>query len=78
MNFNISICLLILKVCFLILYKPGIFFAILGRGPRAFLIGKISEVRPKFGKVSKHSKMIFSNLTYLIKVTHFKLLNNNL
>ena len=43
---------------------PGIFSAILGRGPRAFLIGKISDIHPEFGKFSKHSKlMIFSNLT---------------
>ena len=39
-------------------------FAILGRGPRAFLIGKISDVNPEFGKISKHSKFtIFSKLT---------------
>ena len=42
----------------------GFFSAILGRGPRAFLIGKISDIHPEFGKFSKHSKlMIFSNLT---------------
>ena len=42
----------------------GIFSAILGRGPRAFLIGKISDIYREFGKFSKHSKlMIFSNLT---------------
>ena len=28
----------------------GIFFAILGRGPRAFQIGKISMVNPSIGK----------------------------
>ena len=45
-------------------FPPGIFSAILGRGPRAFLIGKISDIYPEFGKFSKHSKfMIFSNLT---------------
>ena len=44
--------------------NTGIFSAILGRGPRAFLIGKISDIHPEFGKFSKHSKlMIFSNLT---------------
>ena len=43
---------------------PRIFSAILGRGPRAFLIGKISDIHPEFGKFSEHSKMmIFSNLT---------------
>ena len=29
----------------------GIFLAILGRGPRAFLIGKFSNVNPEFGKI---------------------------
>ena len=44
--------------------NAGIFSAILGRGPRAFLIGKISDIYREFGKFSKHSKlMIFSNLT---------------
>ena len=42
----------------------GIFSAILGRGPRAFLIGKISDVNPEFGKFSEYSKLIiFSKLT---------------
>ena len=36
----------------------GIFLAILGRGPRAFLIGKISDVNPEIGKCSKYSKLI--------------------
>ena len=46
------------------LVGAGIFSAILGRGPRAFLIGKISDIHPEFGKFSNHSKlMIFSNLT---------------
>ena len=34
----------------------GIFLAILGRGPRAFPIGKISDVNPEFGKFSEYSK----------------------
>ena len=43
---------------------PGIFLAILGRGPRAFLIGKISDINPEFGKFSEYSKLIiFSKLT---------------
>ena len=43
---------------------PGIFLAILGRGLKAFLIGKISNVNPEFGKFSECSKMIiFSKLT---------------
>ena len=61
----------------------GIFLAILGRGPRAFLIGKFSDVNPEFGKFSKYSQLIiFSNVTYLninmIKVFHLESLNNNL
>ena len=57
----------------------GIFSAILGRGLRAFLIGKISDIHPEFGKFSKHLElMIFSNLTHLIKVNQFKSLNNKL
>ena len=44
--------------------SQGFFLAILGRGPRAFLIGKISDVNPEFGKFSECSKLIiFSNLT---------------
>ena len=36
------------------------FFAILGRGPRAFQIGKISPVNPKIGKfVIAHNYVIF-------------------
>ena len=35
--------------------NTGIFSAILGRGPSAFLIGKLSGVNPEFGKFSKHS-----------------------
>ena len=43
---------------------PGIFLAILGRGPRAFLIGKVSDVNPEFGKFSEYSKLIiFCKLT---------------
>ena len=36
----------------------GIFLAILGRGSRAFAIGKISDVNPEFGKFSEYSKLI--------------------
>ena len=61
------------------LNHSGIFLAILGRGPRAFLIGKFSDVNPEFGKFSKYSQLIiFSNVTYLIKVFHLESLNNNL
>ena len=43
--------------------------AILGRGPRAFLIKKFNFVNPEFGTFSKHSKLIiFPNVIYLIKV----------
>ena len=44
--------------------KAGIFLAILEMGPRAFLIEKISDVNPEFGKFSEYSKLIiFSKLT---------------
>ena len=57
----------------------GIFLAILGRGPRAFLIGKFSNVNPEFGKLSKYSQLIiFSNVTYLIEVFNLESLNNDL
>ena len=36
----------------------GMFLAILGRGSRAFVIGKISDVNPEFGKFSEYSKLI--------------------
>ena len=53
----------------------GIFLLIYGRGPRAFLIGKISDVNPEFGKFSEYSKLIiFSKLTYLIKLMHLEYL----
>ena len=59
--------------------KPGIILAILGRGPRAFLIGKFSDVNPEFKKFSKYSQLVkFSNVTYLFKVFHLESLNNNL
>ena len=32
-----------------------VFLAILGKVPRAFLIGKFSDGNPEFGKFSKHS-----------------------
>ena len=35
---------------------PGTFLAIFGRDPRAFLIGKISDVNPE--KFSEYSKLI--------------------
>ena len=54
-------------------HGPGIFLAILGRGPRAFLIGKVSDVNPEFGKFSEYSKLIiFYKLTYLIKLMHLE------
>ena len=50
-------------------YFPGTFLALFGRGPRAFLIGKFSDVNPEFGKISKHSKfIIFSNMTYPLNI----------
>ena len=39
---------------------PGIFFDNFGKRPyRAFLIGKISDVDPEFGKFSEYSKLLF-------------------
>ena len=43
-----------------VVYAPGIFFSILGRGPRAFQIGKINVVNPLIGKtVIVHNHVIF-------------------
>ena len=61
------------------LFKQGFFLAILGRGPWAFLIGKFSNVNPEFGKFSKYSQLIiFTNVTYHIKVFHLESLNNTM
>ena len=47
--------------------QQGFFLAILGRGPSAFLIGKISDINPEFWKFSEYSKLIiFSKLTKLM------------
>ena len=55
------------------------FLAILGRDPRAFLIERFSDVNPEFGKFSKFSQLIiFSNVTYLIKVHVFHLESLNI
>ena len=35
------------------------FFAILGRGPKAFQIGKMSMVNPQIGKFVLHTIMAF-------------------
>ena len=41
-------------------FSQGFFFAIFGRSPRAFHIGKISMVNPKIGKfVIVHNYVIF-------------------
>ena len=50
------------------LKQSGIFFAILGRGLRAFQIGEISGVYPKIGKfviMHNYSKNIYA-ITYTI------------
>ena len=40
------------------------FFSILARGPRAFLIGKISDINSEFGEFSEYFKLIiFFKLT---------------
>ena len=50
---------------------PGIFFAILGRGPRAFQIGKISAVNHYFGKFSKQTRTAFLvSLKTKLAITH--------
>ena len=51
--------------------NPGIFFAILGRGPRAFQIGKISAVNHYFGKFSKQTRTAFLvSLKTKLAITH--------
>ena len=47
------------------------FFAILGRGPRAFQIGKISAVNHHFGKFSKQTRTAFLvSLKTKLAITH--------
>ena len=49
----------------------GIFFANLGRGPRAFQIGKISAVNHYFGKFSKQTRTAFLvSLKTKLAITH--------
>ena len=49
----------------------GIFFAILGRGPRAFQIGKISAVNHYFEKFSKQTRTAFLvSLQTKLAITH--------
>ena len=51
--------------------RPGIFFAILGRGPRAFQIGKINAVNHYFGKFSKQTRTAFLvSLKTKLAITH--------
>ena len=50
---------------------PRDFFAILGRGPRAFQIGKISSVNHYFGKFSKQTRTAFLvSLKTKLAITH--------
>ena len=52
-------------------YHQGFFFAILGRGPRAFQIGKISAVNHYFGKFSKQTRAAFLvSLKTKLAITH--------
>ena len=54
-----------------VLDSAGIFFAILGRGPRAFQIGKISAVNHYFGKFSKQTRTAFLvSLKTKLAITH--------
>ena len=49
----------------------GIFLAILGKGPRAFQIGKISAVNHYFGKFSKQTRTAFLvSLKTKLAITH--------
>ena len=51
--------------------ETGIFLAILGRGPRAFQIGKISVVNRFFGKFSKQTRTAFLvSLKTKLAITH--------
>ena len=51
--------------------RQGFFFAILGRGPRAFQIGKISAVNHYFGKFSKQTRTAFLvSLKTKLAITH--------
>ena len=61
------------------LNMPGIFLAILGRGPRAFLIGKISDVNPEFGKFSGKFKIdnIFQ-VDIVNQAYAFRIINNGI
>ena len=56
-----------------------IFLAILGRGPRAFLIGKISDVNPEFGKFSGKFKIdnIFQ-VDIVNQAYAFRIINNGI
>ena len=49
-------------------HHPGIFFAVLGRGPRAFQFGKISAVNHYCGKFSKQTRTAF--LVTKLAITH--------
>ena len=52
-------------------YMQGFFFAILGRGPRAFQIGEISAVNHYFGKFSKQTRTAFLvSLKTKLAITH--------
>ena len=60
-----------LLVKYIVENSPGIFFAILGRGPRAFQIGKISVVNHYFGKFSKQTRTAFLvSLKTKLAITH--------
>ena len=59
-------------------YECRDYFGNFGKGPKAFLFGKLSKVNPEFGKFSKYSQLIkFSNVTYLIKAFHLESLNKH-
>ena len=58
-------------VSYRMIQPQGFFFAILGRGPRAFQIGKISVVNHYFGKFSKQTRTAFLvSLKTKLAITH--------
>ena len=68
MNYHCNTIVILLSETFMV---AGIFFAILGRGPRAFQIGKISAVNHYFGKFSKQTRTAFLvSLKTKLAITH--------
>ena len=60
--------------------RQGFFLAILGRGPRAFLIGKISDIKPEFGKFSEYSFKVDNifQVDIVNQAYAFRIINNSI